>query len=47
MSWTELASGFVDPETADRASHVPVDRSSERVLKVVPDDAARGAQQVA
>lgn len=32
----------VAPETADGARYVPVDRSSKRVLQVVPDQAAGG-----
>ena len=36
-----------DPETADSASHVPVDRSSKRVLEVIPEETSTGAKQVA
>ncbi len=38
--------GSVDLETADGAGDVPVDRSSERVLEVVPDQTAGGASRL-
>src|SRR5206468_1123330 len=43
----EARARATDPDAADAAGQIPVNRSTEGVLEVIPDEPLRGAEQVA